>query len=146
MARDRDAADITLGALWRGRSGGTARVLGIDAGYVRYMKDDGAVELVHQWYFRDRYVAPYDAKRCRSQFSMSLANLISFHAFWSPKLKRMFARSSNVDPSDCAAASRGRPALPADAIYIATYSEPATPEQFFEDLNDRTCAGDSAAI
>lgn len=142
----RGAADIALGALWRGHGGGTARVLGIDAGYVRFMKDDGAVEHLHQWLFRERYVAPYDAKRCRSQFSMSLANLVSFHVFWSPMMKRMFARSSNVPPSDCAVAARGRPALPADAVFIATYAEPATPEQFFEDLNDQTCSGDSAAI
>jgi hypothetical protein len=175
MARDRDAADITKGSLWPGHSGGSARVLAVSAGYVRFMDDAGAVHVEHHWRFRERFVSPAQVaretrlklaaqreaetikrrtmreqfrsirerfldsatvQRSRSQFSMSLANLANFHAFWSPTLKRMFARNATMHLSECARASRGRPALPPDAIHVGTYSHPVSTDAFFEDLND----------
>jgi hypothetical protein len=136
MARDRDAADITVGAQWPGRRGGAARVLDVSAGYVRFVDEVGRVEIAHQWQFRQRYLQPYDARRLRSWFAMCAANLIEFHVFWSSALGRSFARTSTVAPEDCAAAARGRPALPPDAKHVGTYAQPVSPDAFFEDLND----------
>ncbi len=131
-------ADVTPGSIWLGRYGGHARVISVEGGYVRFAREDGHVDPLpmHRWRFRELYLEPYDARRCRSQFSMSVANLVSFHAFYSPTARRMYARSANVPPSSCAGASRGRPALPADAIFIGTYESPVSPAAFFEDLND----------
>lgn len=133
---DRNAADITRGSIWPARGAGHARVIAVAGGHVRFARESGAIEVLHHLRFREVYREPYDARQCRSQFSMSVANLVSFHAFWSPSLRRMFARSSTIRPSDCARASRGRPALPPDAVLVGTYVAPVSPDTFFADLND----------
>jgi hypothetical protein len=146
----RDDTGIKAATLWAGREGGSARVLDVAAGYVRFVDQDDRVDVLHHYAFRERYLSPAEtrqsvrqrfldpatARRLGSQFAMSLANLASFHVFWSPTLKRMFARSLSVPLTECAAAARGRPALPADAVHVGTYADPASPDQFFEDLND----------
>lgn len=136
MARDTGAADITVGALWLGRIDGSARVLTVTAGYVRFMDTDGEPQVMHQHQFRRQFVQPYDARRLRSQFTMSLANLGSFHLFFSRSLGRIFARNPTLDLDDCRTASRGRPALPPDAEYVNTYTEPVRTDALFDDLND----------
>jgi hypothetical protein len=75
-------------------------------------------------------------ERARSQFSMSLAVLITAHVFWSPSAQRMFSRSISCDPSDAFKPARGRPALPQDAFYVNTYAHPAKFVDFQADLHD----------
>lgn len=67
---------------------------------------------------------------------MSLAVLATFHAFFSPSMQRMFARSTTRNPEQCYGPARGSPALPQDALYVNTYATPAQPSDFEEDLND----------
>jgi hypothetical protein len=150
MARARDPGDIIVGSIWTGRTGGSARVLSVSAGYVRFVDASGEPDTRHQWEFRRRYMSPREARqaareqhlprdvigRCRSQFSMSIANLVACHIFFSRTCSRIFARSSGVPLEECHKPARGRPALPPDAIHIGTYAEPASPDAFFEDLND----------
>lgn len=131
----RDCCDIVPGSVWS-RGDSSAYVLGVAEGYVRY-ETGGEPELLHHSQFRALFSSPYDARKVRSQFSMSLANLVTFHAFWSPSANRMFARSvSRGDPTKAYAPARGSPALPIDAIFVRTYDDRATPNDFFEDLND----------
>lgn len=153
MARDRVSADITRGSIWRRADGSAAVVRSIAAGHVCITGSTGEIEVLHVNEFRATFTeSPYDARQVRSQFSMSVANLESFHAFWSMKEKRMYARSSACAPEDVRGAARGRPALPDDAIYVGTYSGSviAQPrwgrrvmksvEAFFDDLNDAIAA------
>lgn len=148
-APDRLAADITRGSIWPARSGaGHARVLTVSSGYVRFARPDGTVEVLHHLRFRERFASPYDTRQFRSQFSMSLANLVSMHVFYSRAMNRVFMRSTSVPPPACAESARGRPALPADAVHVGTYSDKeiarrqwhrpglTAAEAFFQDLND----------
>ena len=88
----------------------------------------------------------YDRKRLRSQFSMTIVNLQSCHAFFSPALKRFFGRNTKRPPDQARSPSRGSPGVPHDAVFIGTYSHPCSAEVFFEDLDDALAAGRSAAI
>lgn len=136
---DRTAADITRGSICEaapGCSGGAARVLAVSAGYVRFARSEGCIEILHHALFLQRYVPIFEARQVRSQFSMSLANLSNFHVFFSRCQRRIFARSAKVPIESCAGAARGRPALPADAVYVGTYSDPVSPDDFFSDLHD----------
>lgn len=151
-SRDRRTCDIAPGSTWNARAGdGCAIVIRIVGAYVEFEDEAGRLHMgpgaMYHAHFRERYVEPYDAQQCRSQFSMSLANLANFHAFWSPSQRRMYARSATGDPAEVRGAARGRPALPADAEYIGTYAvderEDGTQprrmgpcEAFLEDLND----------
>jgi hypothetical protein len=128
---------ILPGSTWIGRDGpGYARVLEAVSGHVRFIDHAGAMRTVHHLQFRDLFEAPYEARAVRSQFSMSIANLVSFHAFWSLALKRLLARSSNRSIEDSRKAARGSPALPPDAFHVGTYAQPITADAFFTDLND----------
>lgn len=133
MNRDRIAADIAPGSTWVSDSS-AVRVISVCLGYVRYMDGD-VLGIEHHELFRSRFEQPYDCRRVRSQFSMSLQNLLEFHAFWSRSTRKMFARSVR-DPQDAYHAARGRPALPNDALLVGTYAHPATPDDFLQDLND----------
>jgi hypothetical protein len=150
MARDRHAADIPHGSAWCDPQGVCVIVRSVSGGLITFTDEDGAVDMLHVNRFRDRYTdAPYDAKRVRSQFSMSVANLESFHAFWSDSAKKMYARGAAEPPERVRTAARGRPALPLDAEYVGTYSGRVvvppwwnrqrllkSVDAFFEDLND----------
>lgn len=81
--------------------------------------------------------SPYDRVQARSQFSSSLANLVEFHAYWSPAAGRWFARSARRGtPDEARAAARGASALPPDAKFIGTYSDNAGAGVFLRDLDD----------
>ena len=137
MARDRHTCDIVLGSTWNAADGARARVIDADAGYVRFQHQDGRVEVTHHLRFRERFAPPYNARKVRSQFSMSLDNLESFHAFWVPAERRLTVRSARRSPEDAYKPSRGRGgAVPKEAIYVNTYSNPVSPDAFFGDLHD----------
>lgn len=81
--------------------------------------------------------SPYDRVKARSQFSSSLANLVEFHAYWSPSAARWFARSARRGtPDEARAAARGAAALPPDAKFFGTYSDNAGAGAFLRDLDD----------
>jgi len=146
-ARDRRTCDIARGSTWIAREGeGSALVVRVCAGWVFFADASGAMSEMYYAQFRARFSEPYDAQQCRSQFSMSLANLANFHAFWSPSQRRMPARSATAAPDEMRGAARGRPALPDDAQYLGTYAidedKPRGPvDAFLEDLNDLIAAG-----
>lgn len=122
MARDRLAADVAPGSVWlTADASSSARVISTGSGYVRF-EADGDVEIIHVHRFRERYVEPYDARRVRSQFAMSMANLENFHVFWSESQRKMYARTAKIAVQDCYKSARGRPALPPDAEWLETYS------------------------
>jgi hypothetical protein len=135
-SQTRAVPGILVGSTWLGHAGGYARVLGTDCGCVDFMDQGGEIRREHHLQFRARFDAPYDASAVRSQFTMSIANLISLHAFWSPSLKRLLARSSNRSIEDSRKAARGSPALPPDAFHVGTYAQPVDANAFFTDLND----------
>lgn len=97
-------------------------------------------ERMHHFHFRERFLAPYDSRAIRSQFSMCLANLQAFHAFFGLTARRIFARSVSRPPEDSRAPARGSPPVPPDAIYVGTYSDPFQPDAFIADLNDALAA------
>lgn len=134
MNRDRIAADIAPGSTWLSESS-AVRVVSVCSGYVRYM-DGQVLGMCHHDLFRREFSRPYDARHIRSWFAMCLNNLAEFHAYYSPSRQRTFARSVTRQPEEAYAASRGSPALPADAVYVRTYADPATPNDFIQDLND----------
>lgn len=81
--------------------------------------------------------APYDARKVRSQFSMSLANLSQMHVFWRKAEQRISVRSTRRSIEDAYKPSRGRGgALPKEAIYVGTYTEPFPASAFITDLDD----------
>lgn len=149
--RPHPAQDIIPGSRWPCREGlGCAIVKASAAGWVDFIFTDGAVgarQRLHHTDFRRQFAAPYDSRAIRSQFAMCMANLQAFHAFWGPQARRIFARSTNRPPEAARAPARGSPEVPADAIYIGTYSNPFAPETFLADLNDAlaTTPGSAAA-
>lgn len=80
-----------------------------------------------------------------TQFCMSVANLDSCHVFWSISHGRMFARSARRAIAECFTSGRGRPALPKDAIHVATYTYPCAFDVFRSDLRDALASAPAAA-
>lgn len=133
--RARDDGDIVPGSCWARRDGrGYATVKSVASGYVDYYRDDGTLDAAHHAIFRREHLAPYDAREIRSKFSMYLANLSHFHAYFAAG--HIFARSSVRPPAEAYTAARGSPALPRAAIYVGTYQDPIKPDAFLADLND----------
>lgn len=150
--RPHGAGDIVPGSRWPSARGpGHAIVRDAAAGWIEFTYSDGTrvleLERMHHTEFRKRFVAPYDSRALRSQFSMCLANLQSFHAFFGRRARRIFARSVSRPPEESRAAARGSPAVPPDAVFVGTYYNPFAPDRFLDDLNDAlaTDGHDSAA-
>lgn len=147
--RPHPAQDVVPGSRWVSAHGtGYAIVISAAAGYVAILFTDGGEivqERMHHNVFRERFVAPYDSREVRSKFSMYLANLAEFHAFWSAASKRLLARSSTRSPKDAFAPARGSPALPKDAIHVGTYAQPFSPDAFLADLNDAIAGSSTSA-
>lgn len=137
-------ADIAPGSQWTGRDGTRVRVLGTTATHVRFLGPAGE-RLLHHWHFREHYSAPYNAQKFRSWFAMTTANLQDFHLFWSPSRQKAYGRSSIIPRAKLFTATRGRPALPADAIYVNTYVDGANPHHAESDLNDALACADHRA-
>lgn len=138
--RPHEAADIVPGSRWPSRRGiGVAEVTEVGANRVTFTFIDGARVTrgwLHHLEFREQYEQPYDSRAVRSKFSMYLANLPSFHAFWSRTARNLFARSTTRSPADSFSPARGSPALPPDAIYVGTYAQPFPTDAFLADLHD----------
>lgn len=131
------ASDIVVGSRWDSRSDrGFAIVRCSAAGYIEYVRQDGRRGRAHHETFRNAFISPYDSREVRSRFSMSLANLIELHAFWSPATHHLFARSASRSVADSYKPARGSPPLPAEAIYVGTYTHPYPTDGFLNDLND----------
>lgn len=138
MAYAQPTRDIRTGEIFIDRRDGS-RVIIVAAGnhYVEFMRGCDHIEIFYERHFRERFAATYDRARLRSQFSMSLANLDSFHAFWCPASQKLFARSAGRAVEDAYKPSRGRGgALPRTARYVGTYSNPCSPSTFLENLDD----------
>lgn len=139
MKRSGTTRDIVRGSMWSAREGvGTALVITVNLGFVVYEDETGRARTTLASRFRDRFEPPYDPREWRPRFCMSLANLLSFHAFWSERERRMYARTASKSIDDCYQPSRGRGgAVPRDAFYVGTYAIPASSDDFLEDLNDK---------
>ena len=73
----------------------------------------------------------------RSRISTALCNLDEFHAFFSPSLRRFFARCVTRSPAEAFGSVRGAAALPMDAVFIGTYSHGSVrARDVVEDLED----------
>lgn len=118
------AGDIIPGSTWPSADESSAAlVVSVRAGYVLFDEAaTGEVRTLYHARFREAYRAPYDARELRSQFTMSLKNLVECHVFVDAKGK-MYARSAKISPDECYTAARGRPALPPDARLIGTYND-----------------------
>ena len=143
------ASDIVPGSRWVSAEGrGYAIVMCAAGGHVRLLFTDGgaiAEQRLHHEQFRQRFVAPYDSRQLRSKFSMYMANLSEFHAFWCLTTRRLFARSTTRSPADAHIAARGSPALPPGVILVGTYSQPYKPDGFLADLNDAIAGSSHSA-
>jgi hypothetical protein len=146
MAFERPIHDIQQGDIWIDQrwtgEPREAQVAIVSAGnkYVVFMRHREPEPPMFAEHFRERFAPLIARARLRSQFSMSLANLDNCHVFFSPTLRKMFARSARVDPGEVFNSARGRPALPKDSLHIGTYADPVSPEAFFEDLHDELAA------
>ncbi len=134
MDRENPARDILPRSYWEA-PGACVQVLATGGGYVRFWNGRCA-ELLHHVLFRARFRQAYDRHAFRSQFSMSLCNLEEFHAFFSPSVRRFFARAVNRSPEDSYSARRGSAALPSDALFVGTYAESFSPSDFLNDIDD----------
>jgi hypothetical protein len=134
MDRENPARDILPNSYWEA-PGTCVQVLSTAGGYVRAW-DGAEARHVHHAKFRAEFRQAYDRNAFRSQFSMSLCNLEEFHAFFSPSVRRFFARAVNRSPEECFAARRGSAALPADAVFVATYAKSFSPSDFLNDIDD----------
>jgi hypothetical protein len=135
--RQHPAADIVPGSIWSRRTGeGRATIIRTAAGYVMFELANGERGQAFHAHFRIDYVAPYDSREVRSQFSVCTANLSHFHAYWSAAARRLFARSANRPIDDARSPARGSPAVPPEAVHVGTYSDPFTTDAFLADLND----------
>lgn len=140
--RQHPAQDVVAGARWPSRMGhGHAVVQSAAAGFVVFRFTDGKMllppEQMHHLNFRERFLAPYDARHVRSWFAMALANLQHFHAFMAPESTRLLARTARRSVADSFKPCRGRGgAVPPGSTYIGTYMAPLSPDSFFGDLHD----------
>ncbi len=112
------------------------RVLSTAGGYVRYVRGDEGVVLVHHFEFRRWFQPLYDRRAVRSQFTMSLANLGEFRVFWLPALRRIMARSVSCTRQF---------AIPAGAVLVGTYSHPFRADAFLDDLDCAIATHEHAA-
>lgn len=137
MAYANPIRDMRRGDIWIEIANPIAHVVIVSAGnkYVEFMREGGKLEVWYDVHFRARFAHIYDRAAIRAQFQMSLANLDSFHAFWCPQAKRLFARSTARAPEASYAAARGSPPLPQSAIHVGTYSNPFPADAFLGDLD-----------
>ena len=134
MDRENAARDILPRSYWEA-PGVCVQVLSTAGGYVRIW--DGAIARhVHHAQFRGEFRQAYDRNAFRSQFSMSLCNLEEFHAFFSPSVRRFFARCVSRPPEEAFKATRGATALPADSLFVGTYARSFSASDFLEDIDD----------
>lgn len=130
------AADIPLRSIWENVAGEQVRVMNTAAGYVRFEPLGAEPVTVHCLDFRATFRPFYDRHGFASQFSMSLANLSEFHAFFSPTARRFYARSACRHVDSAFASSRGSPAIPKDSIHVGTYAHPCPTINFLNDLDE----------
>jgi hypothetical protein len=78
-----------------------------------------------------------ERERIRSQASMSIANLIECYFFWSSGTRRIYARTAPLDVAVAAffRSSRGRAALPSDAVLLGKYGTPCPARAVLDDLD-----------
>lgn len=134
MDRENPARDIVPRSYWEAEDV-CVQVLSTAGGYVRYW-DGSAARHMHHLKFRAAFRQAYDRDAFRKQFSMSLCNLEEFHAFFSPSVRRFFARRVSRTPEESFAATRGAAALPGDAIFVGTYAKSFSPSDFLNDIDD----------
>lgn len=117
--------DIAPGSTWIAPDGLRVVVVSAAARHVVYRAPDLAV--LHEIQFRASFQPVYDRSAMRSQFSMCLANLGAFTAYWIGRRDKFMARSVS-----CTRRFR----IPDGARQIDTYEAPFSPDTFLEDLDD----------
>lgn len=128
-------ADIPARSTWIAKDGTRALVVQAAAAHVTFTRISPIVprplltpaQTLHEREFRARFKPLYDRAAIRSQFSMTLANLGAFTAFWLGHPDRFVARSVS-----CTRRFR----IPEGARRIGTYEAPFSPDAFLEDLDD----------
>ena len=119
--------DIAPGSVWVSFFlNWTARIDVAAGGWVRFTPKDGAPQLYSEREFRFRFLPLYDREKIRSQFTMSLANLGEFRAYWLHDLAKIMVRSVS-----CQRQFR----VPEGARLVGTWSAPCKVEDFFEALD-----------
>lgn len=127
--------DIAPGSTWISPDGTRASVRAAAARHVTFLRFSPIVphpfaqptETMHESDFRARFEPRYYRAKMRSQFSMTIANLGAFRAFWIGNPERFLARSMS-----CTRQFR----IPDGARLIGTYEQPFRPDAFLEDLDD----------
>lgn len=126
--------DIAPGSIWRGINGCVVTVLQAAAAHV-LIRRAILTETMHEREFRDLFLPLYDREKIRSQFTMSLANLGEFRAFWLPDMAKITVRSVS-----CQRQFR----VPEGALLVGTWSAPCRVEDFFEALDAVILAPETA--
>lgn len=125
---------IAPGSLWEGPNGRPIRVIQAAAHHVAI--DTGeSTEVLWEAAFRYIFRPLYDREKIRSQFTMSLANLGEFRAFWLPDMAKIMVRSVS-----CQRQFR----VPEGALLVGTWSAPCRVEDFFEALDAVILAPETA--
>lgn len=128
----RDAIpDIVPGSIWLRTDGGPrARVIAAASRHVVYRDAEGAIrqpsQLLHENAFRATFLPLYGRREMKSQFSMSIANLGEFRAYWIGDPGRFLARSVSC---------QRKFSIPARAIEIGLYVAPFHSDSFLADLD-----------
>lgn len=126
----RDAiTGILAGSTWIDAFGHRMVVLAAAGRHVSYVERPGHSRpfTVHERDFRARFRPIYDRAAMKSQFSMCIANMGGFNAFWIGRRDKFLARSVS-----CVRKFR----VPDYAVAIGTYSDPCRSDVFLEDLDD----------
>jgi hypothetical protein len=124
---------ILAGSTWIDADHHKAVVLAAAARHVTYLEDPGTRRsscpplTIHERAFRARWRPVYDRAAIKSQFSMCIANMGAFTAYWIGRRDKFLARSVS-----CVRRFR----VPEGAVTIATYSDPCRSDVFLEDLDD----------
>lgn len=120
--------DISPGSLWIDEYGELVTVAHAAAGYVLLpVRCEGEhFTIIPERRFRLTHSPAYAREGVRSQFTMSLANLLELTAYWLPERRKLVCRSRNA---------RRRFSVPPAAERIGDYGYPCSTESFFDDLH-----------
>lgn len=120
--------DIPKRSIWVDADGTRVVIVVAAEGYVSFVRAKGEKpQTIHEQAFRARFESLYDRAALRSRFSMSLANLVEFRAYWVPSQRRVITRGI--------ASTKPWP-IPPDSEFIGRYAHPCSSEDFIEDLDN----------
>lgn len=81
-------------------------------------------------------LTPPERELFRSRFAMALANLHCIEVYFSPGIRKIFARSHPAQEESLFITTHGRRAMPIDVVRVGVYVAPFCSGDFLGDLDD----------